>query len=186
MTEINPYYGRNQFGGVKDRDLVDALILEHEANSLGLPSGPDVGRDFLKMISQNQMTSEIFDSLVGRMNNRVSGEQLLTLIGDQVRLQKVRLLPGNPLVTPYDVFRTYRDQNELVSAKAVEIPVEKFLAKVPEPSAAEIEALYAKYKDVLPDPTRETPGFKVPRQIQVEILSIDGNALALGMMDKLA
>jgi hypothetical protein len=186
MTEINPYYGRNQFGGVKDRDLVDALILEHEANSLGLPSGPDVGRDFLKMISQNQMTSEIFDSLVGRMNNRVSGEQLLTLIGDQVRLQKVRLLPGNPLVTPYDVFRTYRDQNELVSAKAVEIPVEKFLAKVPEPTAAQIESLYEKYKDVLPDPARETPGFKVPRQIQVEILSIDGNALARGLMDTLS
>jgi hypothetical protein len=186
MAEINPYYGRNQLGGVKDRDLVDALILEHEANGLGLPSGPEVGRDFLKVISQNQMTSEIFDSLLSRMNNRVSGEQLLTLIGDQVRLQKVRLLPGNALVSPYDVFRTYRDQNELVSAKAVEIPVEKFLAKVPEPSGAEIEALYEKYKDVLPDPARETPGFKVPRQIQVEILSIDGNALARGLMDTLS
>ena len=109
----------------------------------------------------------------------------MTLIGDQVRLLKVRFLPGTPLVTPYDIFRTYRDQNERVSAKAVEIPVEKFLAKVPEPSPAEIEALYEKYKDVLPDPTRETPGFKVPRQIQVEILSIDGNALARGIMDKL-
>ena len=81
------------------------------------------------------MTGEIFDSLLARMNNRLSGEQLLALIADQVRLQRVRILPGSPLVTPYDVFRTYRDQNERVSAKAVEIPVEKFLAKVPEPSA---------------------------------------------------
>jgi hypothetical protein len=186
MSEINMFGGRNQFGGVKDRDLVDALILEHEADRLGLPSGPDVGREFLKMITRNQMTSEIFDSYVDRMNNRVSGDQILTLIGDQVRLLKVRLLPGTALVTPYDVFRTYRDQNERVSAKAVEIPVEKFLAKVPEPSAAEIEALYEKYKDVLPDATRETPGFKVPRQIQVEILSIDGNALARGIMDTLS
>ncbi len=96
MAEINPFYGRNQFGGVKDRDLVDAMILEHEANSLGLPSGPDVGRDFLKMISQNQMTSDIFDSLVARMNNRVSGEQLLTLIGDQVRLQQGAIAAGKP------------------------------------------------------------------------------------------
>ena len=45
--------------------------------------------------------------------------------------------------------------------------------------------MYEKYKDVLPDPARETPGFKVPRQIQVEILSIDGNGLARGFMDKL-
>jgi hypothetical protein len=186
MADINPFYGRNQFGGVKDRDLVDALILEHEADTLGLPSGPDAGREFLKSISKGRMTSDIFDSLLARMNNRVSGDQLLTLIGDQVRLQKVRLLPGNPLVTPYDVFRTYRDQNEKVSGKAVEIPVEKFLAKVPEPSAAEIEALFEKYKEVLPDPARETPGFKVPRKIQVEILSIDGNALEREIMDKLS
>ena len=44
---------------------------------------------------------------------------------------------------------------------------------------------YDKYKDVLPDPAAQTPGFKVPRQIQVEILSIDGNALARGIKDKL-
>jgi hypothetical protein len=57
MAEINPFSpdGRNQFGGVKDRDLVDALILEHEADSLGLPTGPDVGRDFLKKITRNRM-----------------------------------------------------------------------------------------------------------------------------------
>ena len=139
----------------------------------------------LKRITGDQMTGEIFDSLLARMNNRVSGEQLLAVIADQVRLQRVRYLPGSPLVTPYDVFRTYRDQNERVSAKAVEIPVEKFLDKVAEPTQAEIAALYEKYKDVLPDPARETPGFKVPRQIEVEILSIDGNALARGIMDKL-
>ena len=185
MADINPSRGRNQFGGTKDRDLVDALILEHEADSLGLPAGHEVGKDFLRTITGGQMTGEIFDALLARMNNRVSGEQLLALIGDQVRLQRVRILPGGPLVTPYDVFRTFRDQNERVSGKAVEIPVEKFLDKVPEPTAAEIAALFDKYKDVLPDPTRETPGFKVPRQIQVEILSLDGNALARGIMDKL-
>ena len=185
MSELNPSLGRNQFGGTKDRDLVDALVLEHEANSLGIPSGPEAGMAFLKRVTQDRMTSEIFDFLIGRMNNRVSGEQVLSYLADQVRLQKVRVLPGSPLVTPYDVFRTYRDQNERVSGKAVEIPVEKFLAKVPEPSPTEIEALYEKYKDFLADPARETPGFKVPRQIQVEILSIDGNALARGIMDKL-
>ena len=185
MADINGRLGRNFFGGTKDRDLVDALILEHEADALGLPAGPDAGRDYLKKISGDQMTGEIFDALLTRMNNRVSGEQLLAIIADQVRLQKVRYLPGSPQVTPFDVFRSYRDQNERISAKAVEIPVEKFLANVAEPKSTEIAALYEKYKDELPDPARETPGFKVPRQIQVEILSIDGNALARGIMDKL-
>ena len=185
MSDINFRLGRNFFGGTKDRDLVDALILEHEADSLGIPAGPDAGRDYLKRISGDQITGEIFDSLLARMNNRLSGEQLLAVIADQVRLQRVRYLPGSPLVTPYDVFQAYRDQNESVSAKAVEVPVEKFLDKVAEPSQSEIAALYEKYKDELPAPVRETPGFKVPRQIDIEVVSIDGNALARGIMDKL-
>ncbi len=65
------------------------------------------------------------------------------------------------------------------------MPVDKFLPRVPEPSQADLQTLYDKYKDVLPDPGRETPGFKVPRQVQVEILSIDGNALQRGIRDKL-
>ena len=63
MAELNPYRGRNQFGGTKDRDLVDALILQHEADRLGLPRGSDVGRDFLKRITGDRMTSDVFDFL---------------------------------------------------------------------------------------------------------------------------
>ena len=56
---------------------------------------------------------------------------------------------------------------------------------MPEPTQPRLQAVYDKYKDVLPDPARDTPGFKVPRQIQVEVLSIDGNALARAIKDKL-
>jgi peptidyl-prolyl cis-trans isomerase D len=185
LSELNPYLGRNPFGGTKDRDLIDALILQHEADRLGMPAGPEIGKEVLKNITQGRMTSGLFEALLSRFNNRVSGEQLLVDIANQVRLQKVRGLLGDPIVTPYDVFRAYRDQNERVSAKIVEVPVEKFLAGVAEPTEKEIQTEYDMYKDVLPDPSRETPGFKVPRQIEIEILSIDGNALARGLKDKL-
>jgi hypothetical protein len=185
VSELIPYMPRNVFGGTKDRDLVDALILQHEADRLGLPGGPEVGREFLKRITGGKMTVELFELLLGRLNNRVSGAQLLADIANQVRLFNVRRLMGDPLVTPYDVFQSYRDQNERVSAKLIEIPVDKFLAQVPEPTPEELKAEFDKYKDVLPDPARETPGFKVARQIQLEILSIDGNALARGFKDQI-
>jgi hypothetical protein len=185
VSEMIPYLGRNPFGGTKDRELVDALILQHEADRLGIPAGPEQGRVFLKRITDDRMTSSLFELLMSRLNNKVSGEQVLADIANQVRLANLRRMLDSPLVTPYDVFRSYREQNERVAAKAVEIPVEKFLAKVPEPSPEEIGAEYEKYQDELPDPARPTPGFKVPRQIQVEILSIDGNALARGIKDKL-
>jgi hypothetical protein len=185
VSELSPYMTRTPFGGVKDRDLVDALILQHEADRLGIPTGPDAGREYLKKATGDRMTRGLFEALLSRFNNRVSGEQLLADIANQVRLMRVQRLLGEPVVTPYDVFRAYRDQNERVSAKIVEIPVEKFVAQVADPSPEDVQAEYQKYKDVLPDPSRETPGFKVPRKIEIEILSIDGNALARGLKDKL-
>jgi peptidyl-prolyl cis-trans isomerase D len=185
IPQLGPFIGPTPFGGVKDRDLVDALILQHEADRLHIPATPDMGREWLKRVTNNQMTSDTFELILARLNVPVSGEQVLAHIANQVRLANVRALPGAPLVTPYDVFRSFREQNERVAARAAVVPVEKFLAKVGEPSAAEVQAEYDKYKAVLPDPKRETPGFKVPRQIKVEILSIDGNALARGLKDKL-
>jgi peptidyl-prolyl cis-trans isomerase D len=185
VSRLVPYFGPTPFGSLKTRDMVDALILKHEADRLGLPAGPDMGKRWLNEVTQNRMSGELFDALMADFQNRVSGEQVLAAIADQVRLANVRRLLGAPLVTPYDVFRSYRDENEKVAAKLVEVPVSKFLPQVPEPSAQDLQAYYDKYKDVLPDPTRPTPGFKVPRQVQVEFLSIDGNALARGIKDKL-
>jgi hypothetical protein len=178
VAEIMPYLGPDWFGGLKDRDIVDALILEHEADRLGIPAGPEVGREFLELITNNRMNGDLFEAMVSRLNVRVSPDQLLIGLANQLRLKNVRGLMGRPLVTPYDVFRVYREQKELVAAKVVEIPVAKYVATVPEPTESEILAEFDKYKDVLPNPESETPGFKVPRQIQFEILSIDSNALA--------
>ena len=163
------------------------MILQHEADRLGLPAGPEMGKEFLKQITGDKMNRDLFEILLGRLNNRVSGDQLLADIANQVRLAECPAsLLGRPLVTPYDVFQAYRDQNERVAAKLVEVPVEKFLGEgARADSGQRSRPMYEKYKDVLPDPARDTPGFKVPRQIQVEILSIDGNALAAGIKDKL-
>jgi hypothetical protein len=185
VGQLNPYRASPPFGGTRDRDIVDALILQQEADRLGLPSGTELGKEYLKQITGDKMNRDAFEVLLGRLNNRVSGDQLLADIANQVRLAHVARILQAPLVTPYDVFQAYRDQNERVAAKLVEVPVEKFLGKVPEPTAADIADEYEKYKDVLPDTTRDIPGFKVPRQIQVEVLSIDGRALALGIKDKL-
>jgi peptidyl-prolyl cis-trans isomerase D len=185
VGQLSPYFGPNPFGGLRTRDLVDALILQHEADRLGIPAGPQMGRDFLKNVSQGKMTRDTFEALLAGFNNQLSGEQILANIANQVRLANVRMLLGQPMVTPYDIFRAYRDQNERVSSKAIEVPVDKFLAQVPDPSPRDIQAYYDASKDVLPDPSRPAPGFKIPRQIQVEILSIDGNAKALGNRDRL-
>jgi len=185
VSGVGQFLRREVFGGLKQRDLVDAIILQHEADRLNIPATAEIGREWLKQITGGRMNGEMFNILFSRFSNEVSEEHLLADIANQVRLRKVRLLLGYPVVTPYDVYRSYRDQNERIGAKLVEVPVDSFLSKVAEPSASEIQALYEKYKDVLPDPARETPGFKIPQRVQVEVLSLDGNALARGIRDKL-
>jgi peptidyl-prolyl cis-trans isomerase D len=184
VAGLGQFMSREVFGGLKQRDLVDAMILQHEADRLNIPATADIGREWLKQITGGRMNGELFNILFSRFSNEVSEDHLLTDIANQVRLRKVRGLLGYPVVTPYDVYRSYRDQNERVAARILEIPVDSFLSKVAEPTASEILALYDKYKDVLPNPARESPGFKIPRRVQLEILSLDGNALARGLRDK--
>jgi peptidyl-prolyl cis-trans isomerase D len=174
------------FGDVTStRALVDALILQHEADALGMPAGPQVARDWLKQVTNDRMNGELFEALLRGLGNQVGGDQILRDIANQLRLNRVRQLPGAAVVTPLDVFRAYRDQNEGVAVKAASFPLADYAASVPEPSRDEVEQYYARYRDTLPDPTRDTPGFKIPRQIKVEILSIDGAALARSIEAKL-
>lgn len=193
-NRANQFLGGTLFGDLSTRSLVDALILEHEADRLGMPKGPDVARDWLRELTGGTMNKEMFEATLRRFGTQVSGEQILTDIANQVRIDKVRGLLGRPVVTPLDVFpvvtpldvfQEYRDQNERVSARAVGFPVADYVGKVPEPPDEEVESYYERYKDAPPDPARDTPGFKIPRQVRVEILSIDGRALVQQYREKL-
>ncbi len=177
--------GRSLFGDINTRSLVDALILQHEADKLHMPYGPEVGREWLKQATNGIMNRSLFEATLSRFGNRVSGEQILSDIANQVRIANVRQLLGSPVVTPLDVFRAYRDQNERVSARTVAFPVESYVGKVEEPSSKEVQEYFEKYKDILPDPESDKPGFKIPRQIRVEILSIDGTGLARKYKDEI-
>ena len=182
------YAGRdpNFFGGTSRAELVDALILEHEADRLGIPSNSEFARKWIDLQTFGAMNAQLFEVILGRFDNKVSGEQLLSDVASQVRLLLARQEVALPVVTPLDVFRSYRDQSERASFKVVPFLVDSFADKVPEPSDAEIREFFEKYKDALPDPTRDTPGFKVPRQVQVESLSIDANAVAKRVREKLS
>ncbi len=176
------------FGELNTRALVDALILEHEADKLKMPKDKKVAVEWLQNRLGSVMTTELFEIALSRFNsqaNRVSGETILADIASQIRIANAGQLLGTPLVTPLDVFDVYRDQTERVSVRAVAFPVEDYVTKVKDPTPTELREFYDQYKDALPDPDRDTPGFKIPRLVQVEILSIDGEALERQFRDKL-
>lgn len=174
------------FGETNTRALVDALILQHKADELGMPASPELAKRWLRVRFSNPLTTAKFNEVYrAGFADRRTDEQLLAEIANQIRLFDVRLLPGMPEVTPLDVFRYYRDQNERVAADLVPVAVESFLNDVKEPSDTEVRAYFDRYKSVLPDPDRPTPGFMIPRKVQVESVMSDSAALTAAIRPKL-
>ncbi|HWE39159.1 MAG TPA: hypothetical protein VG406_21600 [Isosphaeraceae bacterium] len=171
------------FGPLDTRSMVDALILRHEAEALGIPANIALARDWLKELTGGELDDRAFNQILEEdFRDGVGGERLLTTLADQLRINKVLDIYGGTeaLVTPLDLFEAYRDERETVSAKLVPVRVAEFLKDkaVGEPTDADVRALFDKYKDVLPDPDRPTPGFKAPRRVRLEIVWIDGAELA--------
>lgn len=175
------------FGGMDDRSIVDALILQHKADELGMPTTPDLAKRWLRSYTNNMLTTDLFDRIYRDTfsEEQVTDEQILTAISNQLRLTRVQGLPGVPLVTPLDVYQAYRDQYEKVSAFAVPFYAEDYVGKVADPTEAEEKAYYEKYKGDLPDHESDSPGFKIPRRISVEFVAVDGDKLAQEMKAKL-
>ena len=175
------------FGGTSTRELVDAIILEHEADRLGLPATPEIARGWLNRVTGGSLNDRFFEDIYRRSSlpSQVTDFALLTEIANQVRITEVVGLSQTAEVTPLDVFRAYRDQNEKVSAFAVPVRVEEFIAKVPEPTAAEIAATYEEGKNRLPDPASPFPGFLIPQRVKYEIAAADLNTLAAKIRDSL-
>jgi peptidyl-prolyl cis-trans isomerase D len=178
MSRLLPGFSPQIFGGTSTRELVDAMILEREADRLGLPATREFGNRWLNSVFQGRLRPEDFDRAVRESFENYSGEQMLEDIAGQVRLLEVRRLPGAAEYTPLDIYQAYRDQSERVSALAVAFPVSDYVDKVADPSDPDLRAYYDRYKDVLPDPNRDTPGFKIPRKIRVEYVWMDAAALA--------
>ena len=174
------------FGPLNERAIVDAMILEHKADELHMPAGADVARRWLRSIPELRLTSDTFDRIY-RENfaDQITDEQLLIDIANQYRILQVADLPGRPLVTPLDIYQAYRDQYERVSADAVAFRVEDYASQVADPGDSELRKYFDRYKDVLPDKTKDTPGFKTPRRIRVEFVSADVDKLAAAYKAKL-
>ncbi len=175
----------NFFGGIGRADLIDALILKHQADRLNIPDSTDFANKWLDKMTDNALTPAIFESFMAQFDNKVDGEQILYDIAGQVRIRIAMEGVALPVVTPLDVFRNFRDQTERNAFKVASFPVQSFVDKVGGPTEGEIRALFERYRDVLPDPASPTPGFKVPRQVRAEILTLDTNKLIAEFKTKL-
>ena len=173
------------FGGTTQAELIDAMILKKEADRLQIPETSGFARRWIDQQTNSAMTAPIFEMILSKFDSKVAGEELLINLAGQIRILLARQEIAMPVVTPLDVFQNFKDQTERASFRAVPFLVDSFTRAVAEPPAAEVQALYDQGKDLLPDPLRVAPGFKVPRKVKVEFVSIDSADLARKIEAKL-
>ncbi len=176
VSRVRGYNGDLQvFGGYSTPEMVDAYILQHEADRMGLPVSTKIANGFLRRIDPLTSTAKL-DQIYrsSPLAEMVTDEQLLNEIANQFRIRKLATLTlAEEEATPLDVFETYRDQNERVSAYAVPFPVADYTSQVASPSADEENGFFEKYKNVLPNPDSPTPGFMIPQKVRFEVISAD-------------
>src|SRR5262249_38533492 len=75
--------------------------------------------------------------------------------------------------TPAQRFEYYWRLNQRATAEVLPLAVADYVKEVPDPTDAEVQGFYEKYKDQYPDPNSPDPGFKQPKQAAFEYFKAD-------------
>lgn len=169
----NYYLNQYRFGDSSSRAVVSKLLLEREADELGIEISDGFITDYIKTVSDNSMTRETLTKI--RSQLRLGESELYELLRSELRA-RVALRMLNPVLVhmPDQYWGDFEKLNVRHSIDAVAIPVEPFAARLPRPSDAEINEVFEAFKGVYP--TGENPGFVQPDRLQLAWFESDYEA----------
>jgi hypothetical protein len=176
-------------------DMLAFLIWQKKADQLGIQFNT---KDIYKLIQDEfygyfnpQAEVTVRQEMQRQLNNTFNLEKCVEAIGEEFRVRTAQLallgpgivylrpnLPfsGSPVFpTPYEQYQYYREQCSPTDYELLPVPAAAFLDKVPGPSdERELGRLFDQYKNAEPNPARETPGFKKPREVKLSWVSATG------------
>jgi hypothetical protein len=130
-------------------------------------------RDTLATLQGKSLLAQIIRS---QLASRMQMAFLLGFDPDKGNLPgQVGTLSAPPgAVTPNQFWEFYKDRCTENTFSVLEVSAEAFLDQVKEePTPRQRDDLFKKYRGELPDPARESPGFKEPRKVKVEFVTLD-------------
>ncbi|MCA9039556.1 MAG: hypothetical protein KDA65_04335 [Planctomycetaceae bacterium] len=166
------------FGLPVRQDVVLGSILQHIGDELKVAVTDDVVGDFISEITNDKMTREAFSKTLERMN--VSGASVYESLRKELKAYlayRLHVRHLNP--TPSDYWDTFRKTQIRQELQVVPIEADKFIPLVNnDPKDSEIQQFFDQYKDKLPGELAvNSPGFMVPRKVNLEYLMADRDAL---------
>ena len=158
------------FGGNSTREIVAKQLLLHEADRLGISIGNTFIEDFVKEVSDGELSTEEFRKI--RTQLRLGEVQLFDLLREELRAQAAyRVI--NPVVVhlPEQYWQDFRKVNVRQSVDTTAIPVEAFADAVAPPSDTALRALFEQFSELYP--MGQDPGFLQPQRRAIAWLEPD-------------
>ncbi|MGL4513661.1 MAG: hypothetical protein ACRCT8_11280 [Lacipirellulaceae bacterium] len=167
-----------------ERDVVRTKLLAERARKSGIVVSDEAILDYLRGLGRDRVSSDEMRSMLTRMSvggRRATIEFIFNLLRDAI-LQKNYLTSHQfsfATVLPAERWDDWRKVNERIVLEVAPIAVEKYLDKAPEPSDAEVEALFEEYKNRAPSPdllsaygnvelASPLPAFATPAQVKLQ------------------
>ena len=159
-----------------EEDVVQTWLLSRKAREMGITISQETINRFLSQWAQNRVSSNEIGNLAKSFN--LSPSQLFDILGSELSAIRARGILRAYLgdMTPAQRWDYFLRLKRSARIEAVPINVEKLIAQVPDPTAAEekeLKALFEKYKEKRPDSFSPEPGFRELHQIIVQYFKAD-------------
>jgi len=137
----NYYLNQYRFGDTSSRSVVTKMLLEKEADSLGIEISDEFITNYIKTVSENSMTREALTKIRSQLG--MGESELYDTLRSELRARVAsRVLNPELVHMPDQYWGDFEKLNVRHSIDAVAIPVEPFAARLPRPSDAEINELF--------------------------------------------
>lgn len=199
LNQIQPSI--SLFGASEPHDsIAEYLHMKAKANSLGITVTNAMIRDDLLKLGMGKVSLDDINNLVrntARMRGQLDMAKLdsvLSVLADEVRVSIAKQIAGedysryvgelysrqplqgrtrSPQVTPADLWANYLLVKSSLNVGVLPLKVEDFISRIPDPTVEEKKAFFDKYKKDYPDPSKDTPGFKIPPLYRIGLMFAD-------------
>ena len=174
-----------------DRDMIEFMLWQQKAKQLGIQFSSDEAKALIQKEFMGNFKSDVNvrQALREEYKERYSDDLLFQALASEFEVRSAytaivglsirgdSTLTAPPIFTPpYELFDYYREKTSPTSYQLLRVPVESFLPLVKEvPSEADLQRLFSDRKDYEPDPAKEESGFRDPRKVKVEWISVTGD-----------